>query len=209
MLSSTVDPREARREARDILSGAEYSPPEQSPIERAVYWLFDRLGDAIATLTGGGPGSIIGWAIVILLGAGAIWLLVRALAVPSVPAPDRSEGLRYGTETHRDAAVWAADAERLAAAGDHRGALRCRHQALVARLVTHTVVDDVPGRTASEYRDLLAGRISHEAGTASRVTERFETAWYGGRPVDAGDYDRFANDCLRLESALLDTMVDA
>lgn len=209
MLSSTVDPGEARREARDILSGAEYSPPEQSPVERAVDWLFDRLGDAIATLTGGGPGSVIGWAIVFLLGAGAIWLLVRALAVPSVPARDRADGLRYGTETHRDATVWEAEAERLVTAGDLRGALRCRHQALVARLVTRAGVDDVPGRTAGEYRDLLAGRISHEAGTASRVTERFEAAWYGGRPVDTDDYDRFVDDCLRLESALLDTMADA
>lgn len=196
-----VDPDEARREARDILSGAEYSEPEQSLVERAVDWLFGRLGDAIATLTGGGPGSVIGWIIVAAVGAGATWLLVRSLRVPSVPGRSTVEGLRYGTETHRDPEVWLDEAARLAAAGDHRGALRCRYQALIARLVIDGVVGDVPGRTTGEYRSLLTDRLPGEAGTVERITEQFDVAWYGGGAVDAADHDRFATECRRLESA--------
>lgn len=199
-----VDPDEARREARDILSGSEYSEPEESLVERAVDWLFGRLGDAIATLTGGGPGSVIGWIIVATVGAGAIWLLVRSLRVPSAPGRSGGEGLRYGTETHRDPEVWLEEAARLAAAGDHRGALRCRYQALIARLVIDGVVDDVPGRTTGEYRTLLVDRLPGEAEPVGRITERFDAAWYGGVAVDADGHDRFATECRQLESAARD-----
>lgn len=195
-----VDPDEARREARDILSGAEYSEPEESLVERAVDWLFERLGDAVATLTGGGPGSVIGWLIVAAVGGGAVWLLVRSLRVPSVPGRSTEDRLRYGTETHRDPDVWLDEAARLAAAGDHRGALRCRYQALIARLVTDGVVDDVPGRTTGEHRILLSARLPDEATTIERITERFDAAWYGDEAIDAAGHDRFAADCRRLET---------
>lgn len=195
-----VEPEEARREARDILSGAEYSEPEESLVERAVDWLFGRLGDAIATLTGGGPGSVIGWLIVTALGAGAIWLLVRSLRVPSVPGRPVDGELRYGTETHRDPAVWLEEAARLAAAGDHRGALRCRYQALIARLVLDGVVDDVLGRTTGEYQALLSDRLPGEREAVERITARFDDAWYGGRTIDATDHEHFAADCRQFET---------
>lgn len=196
-----VDPDEARREARDILSGAEYSEPEEGLVERAVDWLFGRLGDAIATLTGGGPGSVIGWLVVAAVGAGAIWLLIRALRVPAVPGRTTEVGLRYGTETHRDPDVWLDEADRLAAAGDHRGAIRCRYQALIARLVVDGTVDDVPGRTAGEYQTIVSHRLPDESETVERITGCFDAAWYGGAEVAADDHDRFAADCRRLEAA--------
>ena len=155
-------------------------------------WVFDRLGDADRHADRrrrrqrdrlgdrAGPRRRSGLA----AGEGA--------ACPGVwPAASESgDGPAYGTESHRSAAVWLAEADRLAAAGDSRGAIRCRYQALVARVITWSVVDDVPGRTAGEYRDLLSDRLPAARRRASiDLTDRFEAVWYGGR--DAG-IDRYA-----------------
>ena len=203
MLSSEVDPDEARRAARDILSGAEYAEPQESLVERAVGWIFDRLGDAIATLTGGGPGSVIGWLVVIVLGSGAVWLVVRALQVPGVGRVPLQARVRVGTESHRDADTWLQEADRLSRSGDHRGALRCRYQALLARLIIGGAVDDVAGRTTGEYRRILRELLPAQAGPISTVTGTFEAVWYGGADVEAGDVERFAAECRRLEEEAL------
>ena len=209
MSSSPVEPEEARRTARDILSGAEYSEPQESLVERAAGWLFDRLGDAVATLTGGGPGTVIGWLVVAALGAAAAWLLVRSLRAPSVGSAPDGDSLRYGTEAAPDPDAWSTEEERLAAAGDHRGALRCRYQALLARLIAGGVVDDVRGRTSGEYRALLTERLPVEAGHVDEVTRRFEDAWYGGGPVTAADHARFTEECRWIETAAEGSMVEA
>jgi hypothetical protein len=203
VLSSEVDPDEARRAARDILSGAEYAEPQESLVERAVGWIFDRLGDAIATLTGGGPGSVIGWLVVMVLGAGAAWLVVRALQVPGVGRVTHEGRVRFGTESHRDAAIWLQEADRLSRSGDHRGALRCQYQALLARMIIGGAVDDVAGRTSGEYRRAVTELLPSQDGPISTVTGTFESVWYGGADVGAGDVERFAAECRRIEHELL------
>jgi hypothetical protein len=195
-----VDPDEARRTADDILDDAAYAEPTQSLLDRAVEWIGDRLGQAFDLLPGTGPGSGVAWVFVVALVALAAWLLVRALRAPSRRRSDEDAPVRYGTETARDAAVWLDEAARLAAAGDHRGALRCRHQALVARLVTDGVVADVSGRTAGEYERLAALAMPDDADRLRRLTDRFDGAWYGGHPVDADAYAAFEDDCRAVES---------
>lgn len=195
-----VDPDEARGAADDILDDAAYAEPTQSLLDRAVEWLFDRIGDAFEAIPGGGPGSDIAWVFVVALLVLAAYFLVRALRAPRVRTVDDDDGLRYGTETSRDATVWMDEAERLAAAGDHRGALRCRHQALVATMVTESVVADVAGRTAGEYASAAAVSLPDQADRLRSVTDRFDAAWYGGREVDAGGYQAFARECATIES---------
>lgn len=209
MRSSEIDPQEARETARDILSGAEYSEPEESLISRAVGWVLDRLGDAIATLTGGGPGSVIGWLIVAALVGGAVWLLVRSLQVPGAGPWAKDEALHFGTATHRDPDAWRYEADRLAAEGDHRGALRCRYQALVARLITDGVVDDVPGRTSGEYRILLGQHLPQHTAEVDRLSALFESVWYGGQEIDAATFAAFAAGCETVEHAAVSEMAIA
>lgn len=196
-----VDPEAARDAAREILSGAEYAEPEPTLVERAVEWMGERLGSFFGTLTGGGPGSAIGWFVLVILLVGAAWLLVRAARVPGVASAATDPGVRYGTETRWDAEVWLAEAERLAAAGDHRGALRCRHQAMLARMVDARLVDEAPGRTADEYRRLLEDRRPELRAWLVELTERFERVWYGGEPVGPGHLDAFSEACRTVESA--------
>ena len=195
-----VDPDAARDAARDILSGAEYTEPEPSLVERAVDWMGERLGSFFGTLTGGGPGSVIGWIALVPLVAGAAWLLVRAARVPRVGSTAPGNEVRYGTETRWDADLWRSESDRLAAAGDRRGALRCRHQAMLAHMVDARLVDGAPGRTAAEYRRLLGDRLPHLRPALEDLTDRFERTWYGGQPVGAVELDAFASACRTVET---------
>lgn len=195
-----IDPDEARGAADDILRDGAYAEPAQSLLDRAFEWVFDRLASLVDRLPGGGPGSGIAWIFVVALFAGAIWLVYRALRASVGRPGDGRPDMVYGTENPHDAAAWLDEADRLAAVGDHRGALRCRHQALVARLVTDRVVVDVPGQTAGEYARAAAAALPDQADRLARVTERFDRAWYGGGGVDGADYAAFAGDCEAVEA---------
>lgn len=205
-----VDPDEVRRTAEEILARPEYREPQPSLLDRALTALTDFLGRSFAALTGGGAGSIIGLVITGLVLGLAVWLLVRALRTSwGRPARPPGAGVVQGTSAPDDPAVWDAEAERLAAAGDHRGALRCRYQALVADLVRTGALDDVAARTPAEIRRELAGRRPDHDEWLATVTERFEATWYGGRDVDAGELDAFAADVAALRQADLRPAVRA
>ncbi len=203
-----VDPDEVRRTAEEILSRPEYREPQPSLLDRALSAITDFLGRSFAALTGGGAGSIIGLVITALVLALALWLLAKALRTSwSRPPRGDAVGVVQGTSAPDDPAVWDAEAERLAAAGDRRGALRCRYQALVADLVRRGAVDDVAARTPAELRRELAGRQPTLDPVLDSVTERFEAAWYGGRSVDAGGLAAFRADVDALRAAELRPVV--
>lgn len=198
----TVDPDAAREAARDILARAEYAEPEPSVVERAAEWVLDRVGSFIGTLTGGGPGSLIGWSIVALFVAGAAWLIARSLRVPTTHLPPAVEGMRLDTAERRDAAAWLEEAERAEARGDLRGALRCRHQALVATMVSRRLTDDVPGLTVREHQQRLAAHFPDVSLEIAELTERFERTWYGGEPVTAAALRRFSEQCASIVDSI-------
>ena len=205
-----VDPDEARRTAEEILSRAEYREPRPSLLDRALEAITDFLGRTFGALAGGGAGSVIGLVITGLVLGLAIWLLVRSLrAVWARSSPAAGPGLVQGTSASDDPAVWDAEAERLRAAGDHRGALRCRYQATVASLVRAGAVPDVAARTPAELRRELAGRRPELDPLIDAVTERFEAVWYGGQPVDAAAEEVFAADAATLRASDLRPAVPA
>lgn len=197
-----VDPDEARRTAEEILARPEYREPQPSLLDRALNAITDFLGNAFATLTGGGAGSVIGLVITAAVVALACWLLLRALRASwSRPARRAASPVAQGTSAPIDPRVWDDEGDRLAAAGDHRGALRCRYQAMVAALVAAGVLADATARTPAEIRDELRGRRVELDPLLDSVTERFEAAWYGGRPVDAPMQRSFAADAATLRAA--------
>jgi hypothetical protein len=197
-----VDPDEARRTAQEILSRPEYREPQPSLLDRVFEAVVDFLGRGFAALTGGGAGSVIGLVITGLVLALAIWLLSRALGASwsRRSGSGTAAGVVQGTSAPDDPAVWDEEADRLAAAGDHRGALRCRYQALVAALVGTGALQDATARTPAEIRRELDGRRPELDPLLTSVTERFEAAWYGGRPVDADGERSFAADAATLRA---------
>lgn len=197
-----VDPDEARRTAQDILSRPEYREPQPTLLDRAFEAVTDFLRRGFEALTGGGAGGVIGLVITGLVLALALWLLVRALGASwSRPARRAATDVVQGTSAPDDPAVWDAEADRLAVAGDHRGALRCRYQAMVAALVQGGALHDAAARTPAEIRRDLDGRRPDLDPLLASVTERFEAAWYGGRPVDAGAERVFAADVAAVRAA--------
>lgn len=187
-----VEAEAARRAADEILARPEYVEPQPTLADRVLEWIGDLLGRVVGALTGRGAGGLVGTVVIVLVLALAGWLLARAWR-----APGRASGLPvgpgvvHGTEAPDDPAVWAAEADRAAAAGHHRAALRCRYQELVAHLVRDRVVPADPARTPAELRAALGADRPEVAGHLGEVTERFETAWYGGAPVDGAAYERF------------------
>lgn len=205
-----VDPDEARRTAEEILARPEYREPQPSLLDRALEAVTDFLGQSFAALAGGGAGSVIGLVIAGLVLALALWLLYRALRA-SWSGGGRVGGppVVQGTSAPDDPAVWDAEADRLSAADDHRGALRCRYQAAVAALVRTGALQDATARTPDEIRCELAGRRPELDPVLDSVTERFEAAWYGGRDVDAAAERAFGADAAMLRSADLRPVVQA
>lgn len=198
-----LDPEEVRRAAEEILSRGEFQEPEPTLVDRVEDWLgdvFGRLFEGAAS----GPGAAISWLIVLAIVGGVIWLVVRYAGPVTVARPAAGPALEYGTESHRPASEWLAEAAELAAAGNYRGALRCRHQAVIAAWITDGRIEHVPGRTASEcHRAALRSGADPVTERLSRsIVDRFAHAWYGGGSVDAADYRRFAEDCDSLEAAV-------
>lgn len=193
-----ADPESVRRAAEEILSRPEFREPEPTLADRVLGWIGDLLGEVVRALTGGGAGGVAGTIVIVALLALAAWFLVRALRAPTGRRRGAAAVVVHGTEAPQDPAAWAAEAERRAAAGDHRGALRCRYQELVAHLVRDRAVPDDPARTPAELRQALAAGDAALAPVAGEVTERFEAAWYGGEPVDRAGYERFATAAAEL-----------
>ncbi len=182
----SADPEDVRRAADDILARDEFREPSPGLLERVLDAIGDALSRTFAALTGSGPGGLVGTVVLGLLVTGAVWLLVRSIggggwaAVWAAPTATLATGDRRRTPDE-----WRAEADRLHAAGDLRGALRCHHRVLVTTLVDDGVVGDVPGRTASEVAAEASAVLRGVDDDLRRLTAEFEAAWYGDRPVDA------------------------
>jgi hypothetical protein len=188
---------EARRAAEEILSRPEFRQPEASLFERAQDWIGERIGDLLRSLTAGGTGTVVAWAVLGLLVALVVLLVVRVLRTTQ---REPTRALDVEVERRRPAADWRAEAERREAAGDWKAALRCRYRALVADLVARDLLDDVPGRTAGEYRREVAAHAPGVAGEFAGASELFERAWYGDLPTGPDENHRFRELAERVEA---------
>lgn len=184
------DGDEVRRAIERILARPEFAEDQRTWLERARDWLFDRLNDLFQAFGGAASGvsELVAWAIALAVTAFAIWLAVRfTRSLSRMPPTPSAEGV----SRLRSATDWRADAEAAEAAGDWRLALRCRYRALVADLAARGLVEEVPGRTAGEYRRQVGHNVPGAAPEFSGATELFEAAWYGGRPSGPEQSARF------------------
>lgn len=185
----TASPQEIRDAADEIVSRPEFLPEPQTLWERAVGWLSDRLEDVLNALFSGGRSGVVAWlALAVVLAV--IGFLVFKIVSSMRTNPTAVPAAAIAIERRRPAVDWEREAQEHAAAGRWRDAVRCRYRALVARLAATGAVDEVPGRTAGEYRLDVRRSRPDAAPSFTAATELFERAWYGRAEVDTADDER-------------------
>ncbi len=197
----TVGADEARRAAEEILRRPEFQPPPRSLYQQALDWLGDRIGHLFGALVDGGAGAVVAWVLLLAVVGAIVYLVVRAWRGDrrrSAAAP--TPALEVDPEHGRPAARWDAEAARLEAAGDWRAALRCRYRSLVATLARAGAVDEIPGRTAGEYRTVVGRTRPAVAEPFAGATDLFERAWYGNEPTGPEETSAFRGLAERVAS---------
>ena len=191
-------PGEIRDAAKEVLSRPEFQQPPESLYDRAVGWLSDRINDLLSALFEGGRSSVVAWiALVVVIGVIGL-LVVRILTSMRVNSAASTE-MHIETDVRRPPREWDAEAEEHAANGRWRDAVRCRYRGLVARLAAAGAVDEVPGRTAGEYRLEVRRSRPDAAPPFTDATDIFERAWYSGRaalPEDDAQFRELAGQVL-------------
>lgn len=181
----THDPDEVRRAADEILARPEFLPEPRSLQERVFEWIADAFGRLIEDATGGGRGSIVAIAVIVVATAVAGWALYRLVRTMS---RDRRVAVDVGDDdVGRSPRDWLAEAAVHEAKGDWRQAVRCRYRALVAELTDRGLLEEVPGRTSGEYRRLVASALPDGAPPFAAASDTFDRAWYGSNPAGPDD----------------------
>jgi len=174
---------EAREAAVRELSDPAYVSDDPNPLQRALNWILDRLGELFA-----GAGGMSGLtAIVIIVAVVVLIVIVIRLRTGRTGRALRSGDKVFGS-TVLTAAQHRAAAEKAAAAGDLAEAVRERFRAVVRELEQRGVLDARAGRTVDE--------VAFEAGQALPVLAddlrgaavQFDDVWYGGRPATVEGY---------------------
>lgn len=183
-----LDRDEAREAAVRELSDPAYVSDDPNPLERALEWVLDRLGELFA-----GAGGVSGITAITIIVA----VVVLAVIVFRLRTGRTGRALRSGAKVFGDSIMTAnehrAAAERAAAAGDLAEAVRERFRAVVRELEQRGVLDARAGRTVDE--------VAFEAGKALPVLAddlrgaavQFDDVWYGGRPATPQGYQRLVS----------------
>jgi hypothetical protein len=187
------DPGQIRSEARSILRRPEFRPSKRSWWSAAIHWVVTEIGKLLDRLFGlGGGSALAGWvavaALVVVIGLLAL-LVVRFWV--RMPADPSRQVVVTASTAGRSAVDWRAEAASHERAGRWRDALRCRYRALVADLAGRGLVEEIPGRTAGEYRGAVQTTAPAVAADFTDATELFEEAWYGDRPTGLADQASF------------------
>ena len=183
----TRDPDRVREAVREVLARPEFRPPDRTLLQRVFDWLLEQVGRLLAELGASGAGGIVGLAVLVLALLG-IGLLVARFSRGMTSSPEVRAAVPGAPR--RPAADWRAEAEAHERGGAWRPAVRCRYRALVAELAARGLVDEVPGRTAGEYRGEVRRSLPDAAADFAGATELFELAWYGRGETGAREASR-------------------
>jgi hypothetical protein len=190
----------ARDEARNELRKAIYHVTDPSPIQRAFNWLMDKIGkvfDGALKVAPGGVPSLLGVVVVVV----AIVIALR-LGLGPTRLRDAITDRRRGA-TARTAAEYRAEAERLAARGEYKDAVRARFRAVIRELEERGVLDPRPGRTAGEIAREGGAAVPAITADLRSAAATFDEAWYGRRRAGAAEYARVVEADDRIRAARL------
>ena len=187
---STIDiDRDAAHEAAQHELGKPIYP-KASLTERLMDWI-DELLYKLANAGSSVPG---GWLTLSVL----LILLAIAIVVAFRIARRTMRTSRGGTyslfgEHELSAAEHRATAEQYAAAGNWSAAIRHRLRAVARQLEESSVLDPIPGRTATELARDAGRAIPNLATELNRAAEAFNDVTYGERPGTEPAYRMIAD----------------
>jgi hypothetical protein len=164
--------------------------PKASLTDRLLDWISEliyRLMDATASVPGG-------WLTLSVLGILlAIAIVVMIRIARRAMGTNRGGGHALFGEHELSAAEHRATAEQYAAVGNWSAAIRHRLRAVARQLEQSSVLDPVPGRTATELARDAGRAIPTLAAELSRAAEAFNDVTYGERPGTEAAYRMIAD----------------
>jgi Domain of unknown function (DUF4129) len=177
--------------------------PKASLIERLTDWI-DELLTKLIVQGSSVPGGWFTISVLLILLAIAVVVAVR-IARRTMRTNRGGEYALFG-EHELSAAEHRATAEQYAAAGNWSAAIRHRLRAVARQLEESTVLDPVPGRTATELARDAGRAIPHLAAELARAAEAFNDVTYGERPGTESAYRMIADldDHLRSRTSASD-----
>ena len=197
-----MTPEELRERAEEILSREQFAEPEPSYFERALDWVFERIGRLIEEILGalglGGVGGGLAWIILAVLLVVLLVVVVRAIRRWEAAGPEDEHGVSVSSAQRRTAEEWRAEAARHEAEGNWDEAVRCHHRAAVVDVAVRLGRADEPGSTAGRWRERAAA-----SGVADLddLTTLFDDVWYGDADADADAARRASRSPFRSSGA--------
>ncbi|WP_086661761.1 DUF4129 domain-containing protein [Lentzea kentuckyensis] len=174
---------EAREAAARELSDPAYVSDDPNPLERALRWVLEKLGELFA-----GAGGMNGiTAVTILVVVAVIIVIVIRLRTGRAGRARRAGSTVFGSAV-LSAAEHRAAAERAAAAGDLAEAVRERFRAVVRELEQRGVLDPRAGRTVDEVAIEAGQALPVLADDLRGAAVQFDDVWYGGRTATLEGY---------------------
>jgi hypothetical protein len=160
-------------------------PRQQGPISSPVFPAFS------------GKWLIAGVAVLLAVGL-AVFLLAQGgriqVARPAALGGGAGGGGDLPDARQRSPLSWRDHADKLAAQGFLREAVRAQFLAVLARLDRTREIDYRPERTNGEHLRTFAGS-DVRAGNFRDATSLFETAWYGAGGVEPASYTEMSTAC--------------
>ncbi len=190
----------ARDRLNQILSAREFGrvrgPTELELIEQRVNaWLKEKLDKLFPTAPDLDQlGQIFVWIVIAIVTAIlAVWLYRQSRE----RLLDRPREIMPFVPSARSWRSWLSEAREKAAQGEWRDAIHLGFWAAVSRLESDGVWRPDKARTPREYLNAIPA-VSETKPSFAAVTRTFETAWYGGRPASATDFERFMTELEKL-----------
>jgi Domain of unknown function (DUF4129) len=177
--------------------------PKASLTERLMNWI-DELLYKLADASSSVPGGWLTLSVLLILLAIAIVVAVR-IARRTMRTNRGDEYALFG-DHELSAAEHRATAEQYAAASNWSAAIRHRLRAVARQLEESSVLDPVPGRTATELARDAGRAIPNLAAELNRAAEAFNDVTYGERPGTESGYRMIADldDHLRSRTSASD-----
>lgn len=154
-------------------------------IQHFLSRLLDRLLNPPSGPAGWWSLAVLGVLVVLLVVGILLWTGPVARSRRAAPARELGTGTRSARDHLRQA-------QRLAQAGDHGGAILEGVRAIAAELQQREVLPHRPGRTADEFAAEAGEALPAEAAALRVAATAFDDVCYGGRPGTAAGYRQVA-----------------